>query len=77
MHRSATPARPQGRSRWRSGAAYGRSCFPVILLLGLRFGIFTPSEIGAFAVVYAVVIGFFVYRDAHFCGLPRGRWKAA
>src|SRR5688500_3860526 len=30
--------------------------FPVILLLGLRFGVFTPSEIGAFAVVYAVVI---------------------
>ena len=36
--------------------------FPVILLLGLRFGIFTPSEIGAFAVVYAVVIGMFAYR---------------
>jgi tripartite ATP-independent transporter DctM subunit len=36
--------------------------FPVFLLLGLRFGIFTPSEIGAFAVVYAVVIGVFAYR---------------
>jgi len=36
--------------------------FPVILLAGLRFGIFTPSEIGAFAVVYAVLIGFFAYR---------------
>ena len=36
--------------------------FPVILLAGLRFGVFTPSEIGAFAVVYAVVIGFFAYR---------------
>ena len=36
--------------------------FPVILLFGLRFGIFTPSEIGAFAVVYAVVIGMFAYR---------------
>jgi tripartite ATP-independent transporter DctM subunit len=36
--------------------------FPVILLLGLRFGIFTPSEIGAFAVVYAVVVGMFAYR---------------
>ncbi|HVE89380.1 MAG TPA: TRAP transporter large permease, partial [Burkholderiaceae bacterium] len=36
--------------------------FPIILLLGLRFGIFTPSEIGAFAVVYAVVVGVFVYR---------------
>src|SRR5262245_1378183 len=36
--------------------------FPVFLLLGLRFGIFTPSEIGAFAVVYAAVIGMFAYR---------------
>ncbi len=36
--------------------------FPVILLLGLRSGIFTPSEIGAFAVVYAVAVGFFAYR---------------
>lgn len=37
--------------------------FPVILLAGLRFGIFTPSEIGAFAVVYAIVIGLFAYRQ--------------
>ena len=37
--------------------------FPVFLLLGLRFGIFTPSEIGAFAMVYAVVIGLFAYRQ--------------
>lgn len=37
--------------------------FPVILLAGLRVGIFTPSEIGAFAVVYAVVIGLFAYRQ--------------
>lgn len=36
--------------------------FPVFLLVGLRFGIFTPSEIGAFAVVYAVVIGLVAYR---------------
>lgn len=36
--------------------------FPVFLLLGLRMGVFTPSEIGAFAVIYAVVIGVFIYR---------------
>ncbi|MBM3538786.1 MAG: TRAP transporter large permease subunit [Alphaproteobacteria bacterium] len=36
--------------------------FPIALLFGLRMGMFTPSEIGAFAVVYAVVIGLFVYR---------------
>ncbi len=36
--------------------------FPIILLAGLRFGIFTPSEIGAFAVIYAVLIGVLAYR---------------
>lgn len=37
--------------------------FPVILIVGIRFGIFTPSEAGAFAVVYAFVIGKFVYKE--------------
>lgn len=37
--------------------------FPIILLLGLRMGVFTPSEIGAFAVVYALAVGFFAYRQ--------------
>ena len=36
--------------------------FPIILLAGLRYGVFTPSEIGAFAVIYAVCVGFFAYR---------------
>jgi TRAP-type transport system large permease protein len=48
-----------GRASWRGLWAL---LFPVFLLVGLRFGIFTPSEIGAFAVVYAVVIGVFAYR---------------
>jgi tripartite ATP-independent transporter DctM subunit len=37
--------------------------FPVFLLVGLRLGIFTPSEIGAFAVVYAVFIGIVVHGE--------------
>jgi tripartite ATP-independent transporter DctM subunit len=36
--------------------------FPVFLLLGLRMGVFTPSEIGAFAVIYALFIGVLIYR---------------
>ena len=43
--------------------------FPVMLLLGLRFGIFTPSEIGAFAVVYAVLVGLFAYRQLKAAGV--------
>jgi tripartite ATP-independent transporter DctM subunit len=37
--------------------------FPIILIVGIRFGIFTPSESGAFAVVYAIIIGKFVYKE--------------
>ncbi|MDR0452750.1 MAG: TRAP transporter large permease subunit [Treponema sp.] len=37
--------------------------FPVILIVGIRFGVFTPSESGAFAVIYALVIGKFVYKE--------------
>jgi tripartite ATP-independent transporter DctM subunit len=43
--------------------------FPIILLLGLRYGIFTPSEIGAFAVVYAVLVGLFAYRMLTLAGM--------
>jgi tripartite ATP-independent transporter DctM subunit len=37
--------------------------FPIILIVGIRFGIFTPSEAGAFAVVYAILVGKFVYKE--------------
>ncbi|MDR1400507.1 MAG: TRAP transporter large permease [Treponema sp.] len=37
--------------------------FPVILIVGIRFGVFTPSESGAFAVAYALIIGKFVYKE--------------
>jgi TRAP-type transport system large permease protein len=37
--------------------------FPVFLVIGIRFGIFTPSEVGAFAVVYAIVVGVLFYRE--------------
>jgi tripartite ATP-independent transporter DctM subunit len=37
--------------------------FPVILIVGIRFGIFTPSESGAFACVYAMFVGGVIYRE--------------
>lgn len=36
---------------------------PIILLAGIRFGIFTPTEGGAFAVVYALIICVFWYKE--------------
>jgi tripartite ATP-independent transporter DctM subunit len=48
--------REMNRSKWAL-------LFPVFLVIGIRFGIFTPSEVGAFAVAYAIVVGVFAYRE--------------
>lgn len=36
---------------------------PVLLLGGIRFGIFTPTEGGAFAAIYAIVVCVLYYRE--------------
>lgn len=49
---------------WRSGKrsllAFG---MPVIIVGGLVLGVFTPSEAGAFGVVYALFVSCFIYRS--------------
>lgn len=35
---------------------------PVLIVVGIRFGVFTPTESAAIGVVYALVVGFFIYR---------------
>lgn len=42
---------------------------PVILVGGILFGIFTPTEASAVAAVYAIVIAMFWYRDLSLKGL--------
>jgi tripartite ATP-independent transporter DctM subunit len=44
---------------------------PVIIIGGMRFGIFTPTEAAVVAAVYALVIGLFVYREITLSDLPR------
>lgn len=36
---------------------------PVIIIVGICFGVFTPTEAGAIAVVFALLIGAVVYRE--------------
>ncbi len=40
--------------------------FPFGIIIGLRLGMFTPSEGGAFAVLYAVLVGKFIYKKLSF-----------
>lgn len=39
---------------------------PLIIIIGLRGGIFTPTEAASIAVFYALIIGIFVYRELKF-----------
>lgn len=43
---------------------------PVILIGGLRAGAFTPTELGAVAVVYAFLVGLFVYKEIKLSDVP-------
>ncbi|WP_106476440.1 TRAP transporter large permease [Phytohalomonas tamaricis] len=36
---------------------------PVMVIGGIRIGVFTPTEAGAMAVAYALIVGLFVYRE--------------
>lgn len=46
--------------------------FPVFLIVGLRAGLFTPSEIGAVAVLYAVFVGVLIHRKMKLRGFVEG-----
>ena len=43
---------------------------PVILLCGIIFGWFTPTEAAAVIVLYAFILGFFVYRELKLSDMP-------
>ena len=51
-------------------AAFKKSIFalfmPVIIVGGIRFGVFTPTEAGCIAVVYALFISIVIYREMSF-----------
>ncbi len=58
---------PVLRLFWRALPAL---LLPVVILGGIQFGLFTPTEASAVAVVYALVIGRFVYGTLRFGMLP-------
>lgn len=65
--RGYVPSRPRRATLGERGTAIREAVWalaiPVGIVGGLRFGVFTPTEAGAAAAVYATVIGLFVYRE--------------
>jgi len=43
---------------------------PIIIVGGIRFGIFTPTEAGAIAVAYALFVGFIIHKELKLKTLP-------
>ena len=43
---------------------------PILLLVGLRMGVFTPTELGAVAVAYCLAVAMFAYREIGWRDLP-------
>ncbi|ASM75127.1 MULTISPECIES: TRAP transporter large permease [Roseobacteraceae] len=55
-----------GRDRWKATIrTLPALLLPAIILVGIKTGVFTPTEAAAVAVAYALLIGF-IYRDLNF-----------
>lgn len=62
----APPRVPMGE-RWRITArAFWAFVLPVVIIGGLKIGVFTPTEAAVVAVVYALIVGMFIYRELAF-----------
>jgi len=44
---------------------------PVFLLVGMRFGVFTSTEAGAMAVLYAIFVGSVIYKELRWSQVPQ------
>ncbi|RKL61994.1 TRAP transporter large permease [Thermoanaerobacteraceae bacterium SP2] len=45
-------------------------CLPIVIIGGIRLGVFTPTEAGAVAIVYALILGI-IYREMKFSDFIR------
>ncbi len=72
-YRGYPPALEKKPTARELGASFLESiwalAFPIILIIGFRFGFFTATEAGAFLVFYAIFIGVFVYKELNFKAL--------
>ncbi|PCJ85604.1 MAG: C4-dicarboxylate ABC transporter [Hyphomicrobiales bacterium] len=44
---------------------------PIFVIVGIRYGVFTPTEAGAVMVVYSVLIGLFAHKEISIRDLPK------
>ncbi len=66
------------REAWRRFLdAFWALISPVIILGGIIFGVFTPTEAGVVATMYALIVGLFIYGEIQWCEIPAMLVRAA
>jgi TRAP-type transport system large permease protein len=60
------PRVPMGERLKITARAFWAFVLPVVIVGGLKFGVFTPTEAAVVAMVYALLVGLFVYRELKF-----------
>lgn len=68
------PAKPRATFRqivWTFLNSFFALVMPLIIILGIILGIVTPTEAGAIAVFYGLLVGLFVYRELKWKEIPR------
>ena len=67
IKRGYKPVRPgmaaSGGNPARDPDAAWALTVPFVVIFGLRYGIFTPTEAGAVIAIYSMLVGFFIYRE--------------
>ncbi len=61
---------PRAEIRQRTFQVIPALVMPLIIIGGILFGVVTPTEAGALAVLYAVLVGFFVTRELRWSHFP-------
>jgi tripartite ATP-independent transporter DctM subunit len=72
-HQRDYPKRPPVSFKGKvqaTSSAFWALLMPVIIIVGIRFGVVTETEVASSAVVYALLISLFVYRGLKFKELP-------
>jgi C4-dicarboxylate transporter DctM subunit len=73
-HRDGYEGEPRATwaETWRAAwEALPAMALPVLIIGGILGGVFTATEAGVTAVVYGLLVGFFVYRELRWRELPR------
>ncbi|URI09081.1 TRAP transporter large permease subunit [Aquincola tertiaricarbonis] len=80
--REAPPITQEDRFEWGRLVSAIRQGFwalllPVVIIGGMKAGVFTPTEAAVVAAVYSMLVGLFVYREMRIADMPRLMLQAA